>query len=149
MSKPSALPGNIEIVGTDISSTVLAGARSAQYDYMSLARGLSPERKQRFFKQMANSDHWEIRDDVKKRVSFRELNLLSGYALLGKFDVVFCRNVLIYFSADVKKEILNKIAGVLKPGGYLFLGGSESTANYSDAFEMCRLPNGVVYRLRD
>ncbi len=148
MSRPGGLPSNIEIVGTDISSTVLAEANKGQYDSLAMARGLSPERKDRFFNQVSGESIWELRDDIRRRVNFRELNLLSNYSLLGKFDVVFCRNVLIYFSAELKKEILEKIAGVLKPNGYLFLGGSESTANYTNRFEMVKLPAGVVYKLR-
>lgn len=148
MSRPGGLPSNVEIVGTDISPTVLADANRGRYDGLSMARGLSPERKERFFKQVPGENVWELRDDLRKRVVFRELNLLSSYSLLGKFDVVFCRNVLIYFSSELKQEILEKIAGVLKPNGYLFLGGSESTANYTDRFEMVKLPAGVIYKLR-
>lgn len=148
MSRPGALPSRIEIVGTDISATVVADAKKGCYDSLSMARGLSPERKNRFFKPLPGGEAWELREDLRKRVVFRELNLMSSYTLLGKFDVVFCRNVLIYFSAELKREILEKIAGVLKPDGYLFLGGSESTANYTDRFEMVKLPAGVVYKLR-
>ncbi len=148
MSRPGALPSRIEIVGTDISTTVVAEAKKGCYDSLSMARGLSPERKKRFFKPLPGGESWELREDLRKRVTFRELNLMSSYASLGKFDVVFCRNVLIYFSAELKREILEKIAGVLKPDGYLFLGGSESTANYTDRFEMVKLPAGVVYKLR-
>ena len=148
MSRPGALPSRIEIVGTDISTTVVAEAKKGRYDSLSMARGLSPERKKRFFKPLPGGEVWELREDLRKRVTFRELNLMSSYGLLGKFDVIFCRNVLIYFSAELKREILEKMAGVLKPDGYLFLGGSESTANYTDRFEMVRLPAGVVYKLR-
>ena len=148
MSRPGGLPSKVEIVGTDISSSVLAEANRGCYDSLAMARGLSPERKDRFFKQIPGENVWELRDDLRKRVAFRELNLMSSYTLLGKFDVVFCRNVLIYFSSDLKGAILEKIAGVMKPNGYLFLGGSESTANYTDRFEMVKLPAGVVYKLR-
>lgn len=148
MSRPGALPSRIEIVGTDISTTVVAEAKKGRYDSLSMARGLSPERKKRFFKPLPGGEVWELREDLRKRVTFRELNLMSSYGLLGKFDVIFCRNVLIYFSAELKREILEKMAGVLKPDGYLFLGGSESTANYTDRFEMVKLPAGVVYKLR-
>ena len=148
MSRPGGLPSKIEIVGTDISPTVLAEANKGRYDSLSMARGLSPERKDRFFKPVPGENMCELREDLRKRVAFRELNLLSNYTLLGKFDVVFCRNVLIYFSAELKREILEKFAGVLKPNGCLFLGGSESTANYTDRFEMTKLPAGVIYKLR-
>ncbi|QKQ27303.1 methyltransferase domain-containing protein [Candidatus Reidiella endopervernicosa] len=86
--------------------------------------------------------------DVKRRISFRELNLMQSYTLLGRFDIIFCRNVLIYFSAESKSDILSRMAKALNPGGYLFLGGSESIANYSDDFELVRMPRGVVYKVK-
>lgn len=142
------LPGTIEIVGTDISASVLSDAEKGQYDAMSMMRGLTPERKEMFFSKLAHADAWEIKEEIRRRVKFRELNLLNSYSALGKFNIIFCRNVLIYFSADMKRDILAKMAASLKPGGYLFLGGSESTANYTDAFEMIRSQSGVVYKLR-
>ncbi len=145
---PGALPSNVEIIGTDISASMLEDARKGIYDSIAMSRGLTPERKDRFFQKLPDQELWQVRDQFRKSVSFRELNLLGAYSSLGRFDVVFCRNVLIYFSADLKREILGKTAAILKPGGYLFLGGSESTANYTDAFEMSREKSGVVYRLR-
>ncbi|WP_455203190.1 CheR family methyltransferase [Kaarinaea lacus] len=146
-SKPGSLPnGSVQIVGTDISSSILQKARSGQYEGMSVVRGLSAERKQRFFKE--NGQCWEIRDEVKKRVSFREMNLMQNYALLGKFDVIFCRNVLIYFSPDLKKDIIKRMASALNPNGYLILGGSESISGYSEDFNLVRWKNGVVYTLK-
>ena len=87
MSRPGALPSRIEIVGTDISATVVAEAKKGRYDSLSMARGLSPERKNRFFKPLSGGEAWELREDLRKRVVFRELNLMSSYTLLGKFDV--------------------------------------------------------------
>ena len=146
-SKPGSLPnGGVQIIGTDISSSILQKARSGQYEGMSVVRGLSAERKQRFFKE--NGQFWEIRDEVKKRVSFREMNLMQNYALLGKFDVIFCRNVLIYFSPDLKKDIIKRMASALNPNGYLILGGSESISGYSEDFNLVRWKNGVVYTLK-
>lgn len=145
-SNPGSLRTKVEIVGTDISPTVLKEARTAQYEALSMARGLSEERKQRFF--IEQDRRWEVRPEVRGRVSFRELNLFQSYALLGRFDVVFCRNVLIYFSPDSKRDILDRISKLLNPGGYLFLGASETMSGYSDAYEMVRAPRGVVYRRR-
>jgi len=146
-AQPGAIANDaIEIVGTDISSDILELAKSGIYDDASMARGLSEERKKRFFKSLENK--WEINPDIKRRISFREMNLMQSYALLGRFDVVFCRNVLIYFSTELKKDILNRISKSLNRGGYLVLGGSESVSGYSDAFELVRWKNGVVYRLK-
>ena len=84
-----------------------------------------------------------------QRTRFTELNLLNNYSLLGKFDIIFCRNVLIYFSSEMKKDILERMAEILKPGGTLILGGSESPTGYTRKFAMVRYPDGVVYRLHD
>lgn len=146
-SKPGSLPSNIQIIGTDISATMLRDASSATYDKMSLARGISEERRQRFF--IPVGDKWQVRPEIKARTSFRELNLLNNFSALGKFDIIFCRNVLIYFSSDMKRDILNRMATSLNPGGHLFLGGSESPTSYTDAFEMVRTPKGVVYRVKE
>ena len=141
-----SLPANaVQILGTDISPTVLEQARSGIYEGVAASRGLSEERKRRFFKQTETG--WQVKDDIRKRVSFRELNLMQGYAALGKFDIIYCRNVLIYFSADLKRDILARLARTLNPGGFLVLGGSESISSYSEDFELVRWRNGVIYKL--
>lgn len=138
---------NTRIVATDISASMLIEAKQAKYVEAILGRGLSHERKQQFFRHVG--EHWAVTDDIKHRVSFSEQNLLLPYAALGNFDIIFCRNVLIYFAADRKTDILNRMAQALNPGGYLFLGASETITGYSDAFEMVRSPPyGVFYRLR-
>ncbi len=146
-AKPGALNGRVEIVGTDISPTVIKTARDAKYDELSMGRGLGDERRQRFF--IDNKDGgWAVKPEICAGTRFTELNLLNSYNLLGKFDIIFCRNVLIYFSSELKTDILDRMAMVLKPGGLLFLGGSESPTGYSKAYEMVRYPEGVVYRLK-
>lgn len=148
--RPGSLMGtSVEIVATDISPTVLSEARAGVFDSLAISRGLTPERRDRFFLPAKDGKSWEVRPEIKQRVRFRDLNLMNSYGSLGKFDVVYCRNVLIYFSTDLKRDILKRIAGVLKPQGYLFLGGSESIANYSDEFEVVRVGGGVVYRMRN
>lgn len=144
-ARPGTLK-NVQITGTDISAAIVSGARAGRYDSLAIARGLSPQRRDRFFTR--DGDHWTLRPEIKARASFREFNLLDSYTLLGRFDVIFCRNVLIYFSAENKRDILARMAQSLNPGGYLFLGASESMANYSSAFEMVRSNPGVVYRKR-
>ncbi len=146
-TRPGSLPNKFDIVGTDISPTMLSLARSARYDALALSRGLSPERKQRFFNLV--DDCWEIKQEIRSRVRFNELNLMNSYTSLGKFDVVFCRNVLIYFSAESKKDILRRISHTLVPGGYLFLGSTETLASYSDDFDTVRHNGGIVYKLKE
>lgn len=147
LANPGAISGRIEIVGTDISSSVVKAAREGKYDELSMARGLSDERKKRFF--LDNKDGgWTINREIKARTRFTELNLLNNYTLMGRFDIIFCRNVLIYFSSEMKTDILQRMAAILNPGGFLFLGGSESPTGYCNDFEMVRMPEGVVYRLK-
>jgi len=146
LANPGSLPGFIEIVGTDISPTVLAMAREGSYDEINVMRGLSEERRQRYFTK--KEDRWELRPAIKGVVRFADLNLLSSYSLLGKFDIIFCRNVLIYFSSESKTDILERMAKILNPGGYLILGGSESPTGYCHAYEMVRFSQGVIYRLK-
>ena len=135
-----------QIVATDISSSVLIEAKQAEYDERILGRGLTEQRKKQFFVPVDN--RWRVADAVKKRVSFKSQNLLLDYSSLGKFDIIFCRNVLIYFSAERKTDILKRMAALLNDGGYLFLGASETITGYSDAFEMVRSPYGVFYKLK-
>jgi chemotaxis protein methyltransferase CheR len=145
--KPGAL-SDVQIVATDISPAVLAEAKSGFYDSLALARGLPPEIKERYFHRDKQhwEERWQVRAGIRQRVRFTNANLLGSYSSLGRFDVIFCRNVLIYFSLASKTDILKRMADALNPGGYLFLGASESLSQYSDAFETLRCNPGVVYR---
>ena len=116
-----------QIIATDISSSMLVQAKKAEYEDVAVGRGLSDQ----------------------QRVSFRPQNLLQSFGTLGKFDIIFCRNVLIYFSADRKKDILQRMAQSLNKGGYLFLGASETISGYTDAFDLVRTPHSTVYRKKD
>jgi len=138
---------NVQILGTDISPTMIEHCKKGQYDKLALGRGLSEERKKKFFTQLPENK-MQVNPAVQQLTSFREINLLESYALLGKFDIIFCRNVLIYFSAEVKSKILNQFAAALKPGGYLFLGASESLTGLTDKFEMIRCNPGIIYRVK-
>lgn len=145
MKNPGCFPGGIQIVGTDISSKVLKGAAEAEFDRLAIARGLSEERKRRYFTKTAN-DTYKLSEKIKSNVRFQYLNLLESYATLGKFDIIFCRNVLIYFSNENKVAIMEKFAQSLNKDGVLILGASESVTNYSKAFEMVKCKRGIVYR---
>ena len=135
----------VQIVATDLSSTVLDQARRGEYDKLSVLRGLSSERLERYFDNPA-PEVWRVKTAVKERIDFRSLNLMDSYASLGKFDIVFCRNVLIYFNADLKRQILQKIHATLRPQGILFLGSSEGLAGAADLFEMVRCEPGILYK---
>ncbi|WP_194437050.1 protein-glutamate O-methyltransferase [Vibrio fluminensis] len=144
--KPGMLP-NISITATDISSSMLDMCRAGVYDNLALGRGLSPERRRAFFED-AGDGRMKIKDTAKRLVNFRPQNLMDSYALLGKFDVIFCRNVLIYFSPEMKSKVLNQMANSLNPGGYLLLGASESLTGLTDRFEMVRCNPGIIYKLK-
>ncbi|GLS89294.1 chemotaxis protein CheR [Psychromonas marina] len=148
--KKSVLGMNVQILGTDISNTMLAQCKSGVYDTLALSRGLSDERKRLFFERLDDgAGKMQIKPEVKKMTNFRSYNLLDSYAGLGKFDIIFCRNVLIYFSSEVKSLILNQFAGALNPGGYLILGASESLTGLTDKFEMVRCNPGIIYQLKN
>ena len=137
----------VNIVATDISQSVLNSAKAGVFHQSLLDRGMSAARIADYFEEQECA--WKIKDEIKQRITFREFNLLDSFSVLGKFDIIFCRNVLIYFSSETKKDILTRIAGALNPQGYLVLGGSESIANYSDSFHVIRLKNGLVYQLKE
>ncbi len=148
MTRNAGALSDVQIMATDISTAILEEAKAACYDRMQLARGLPEEMKQRYFER--DTGHWEerwhVKNEIRRRVRFSIVNLQGSYASLGKLDVIFCRNVLIYFSGESKKDIIARMANALNPGGYLFLGASESISQHSDAFEMVRCSSGVVYR---
>ncbi|MBA6296914.1 protein-glutamate O-methyltransferase CheR [Colwellia sp. MB02u-9] len=144
-SNPGAFPGGVQIIGTDISTTMLDHCKHAHYDSLALSRGLSLERQRQFFENSGNG-MLKVKDVIKKMVSFRQLNLLNSYSLLGQFDLVFCRNVLIYFAPELKSKIISQIHGTLKQDCFLFLGASESLSGISQNFNMIRCNPGIVYQ---
>lgn len=144
-SRPGAFRFGVEIVATDLSSEMLSKCQNGVYDELSLARGLSPQRRKQFFNSH-ESGQMQVNDEVKRMVTFKSLNLLTSYASLGRFDIVFCRNVLIYFSADIKLKILQQIAAQLQPEGVLFLGASESISAASDIYSMVKCNPGLYYK---
>lgn len=141
------LKAGVQIVATDLSGSMLTACKSGEYDSLAMGRGLSQDRLQRYF-DPKGPGRWAVKAPIKSRVEFRALNLLESYAALGKFDVVFCRNVLIYFSAEVKKDILTRIHATLKPGGYLFLGASEALNALPDLYQMVQCSPGIIYKVK-
>lgn len=135
-----------EITGTDISRKVLDKAELGCYEDLVTSRGLPDEKKSKYFKELGL--YWQISEKIKNRVKFETVNLKKDFSVLGKFDLVFCRNVLIYFSPSMKKDVLSRITNQIKPGGYLVLGGSESMSDYSDRFEMHKYNSVVYYQLK-
>jgi chemotaxis protein methyltransferase CheR len=144
---PGALPAGTEILATDISPALLKQAALGLYDGVAITRGLTGERRQRYF--VPQGSQWVIKPEIRQLVSFREVNLCEGYESLGRFDAIFCRNVLVYFALAVRRDILTRMGQVLHPGGYLLLGASESIADSPNLFETLPCDGGVVHRLKD
>lgn len=144
-SNPGAFPRGVQIIGTDISTTMLEHCKYGHYDGLALGRGLSAERKSQFF-EPGDNGMMKVKDHVKRMVSFRPLNLLNSFSLMGRFDIVFCRNVLIYFSPEIKSQIIAQFHDVLNNNGYLFLGASESLSGLNDDFNMVRCSPGIIYQ---
>ena len=143
---PELLKWDLKFIATDLCLDVLARARSGRFSQLEVNRGLPAALLiKHFVRQGAD---WEIREDLRRRVDFREMNLVKDWPLLPPLDIVFMRNVLIYFDIETKKTILAKTRRLLRPGAYLLLGGAETTFNVDDAFERVVLEKTTCYRVK-
>jgi chemotaxis protein methyltransferase CheR len=140
-----ALKLKAQILATDLARSALDLARQAVYSDLAVARGLSRELRERYFQR--RSDGWQLNAEVTRLVSFQLLNLLHPFAALGKFDLIFCRNVLIYFAPEDRCQILKRMAEALTPDGYLFLSSTESLPSGLDCLTPV-LTLGVRYYTR-
>jgi chemotaxis protein methyltransferase CheR len=138
----------IEIVATDLSTEVLTRAKSGLYSQFEVQRGLSVMMLIKYFSQVGEA--WQIAPEIRGMVKFAPLNLLNDFSHLGKFDLVFCRNVLIYFDQATKIDVLERIADVTERDGYLVLGGAETVMGLTKRFRpvadkrgLYRQPDGV------
>lgn len=123
---------DIEILATDVSSAIIEKAKEGVYTQFEVQRGLPVQALVKYFEK--DEQKWKVKDTLKSKIRFQTFNLLDDPFLLGKFDVIFCRNVLIYFELETKQNILKNFSKVLQPDGFLNLGGSESTMGISDEF---------------
>lgn len=145
--RPQSWQRSFEIVGSDVSDEILKKAQAGVYDKLALARGLSLEKKRQFFVPF-DDECMQICPDIRKMVHFCSHNLKDSAPFLGQFDVIFCRNVLIYFSPEMKALVLKNLVQRLKPKGFLILGGAESLSGLSDRFKMIRCEPGIIYQLK-
>jgi len=138
----------VKITATDISPSVLSNARAGVYQMLALGRGMSDARLNKCFTKV-DEGSWGIKPEYKKMIDYKSLNLMDTFHQVGSnFDIIFCRNVLIYFSPDLKKQILTKMHKCLKKGGVLMLGASESLSGLSDYYEMEPCHPGIIYRAK-
>lgn len=131
----------VDIVGTDISSEVLTKAKAGLYSQFEVQRGMPIQFLVKYFKQQ--DEMWQIDPSLRSMVEFKEYNLLHDLNPLGKFDIVFCRNVLIYFDQETKGKVLENIARLMPEDGTLFLGGAETVLGVSDSFEPVQGERGI------
>lgn len=143
---PQLAGWNLQLLATDLSRDVLARAREGRFNQLEVNRGLPAPMLVRHFER-AGLD-WQLKPDIRRMVEFRELNLSTAWPALGSFDLVFLRNVLIYFDVDTKRRILGRVRQVLKPHGYLFLGAAETTLMLDDGFERVTFDKTTAYRVR-
>jgi chemotaxis protein methyltransferase CheR len=130
----AALSGwRVEILATDLSQEVLEKSKSGIYSQFEVQRGLPIQLLVKYFKQ--TGELWQINADLRAMIQHRQLNLLHDFSGLGVFDVIFCRNVLIYFDQDTKINIFNRLAKAIEPDGFLVLGAAETVVGLTEAFK--------------
>jgi chemotaxis protein methyltransferase CheR len=140
----------IEIVATDLSNEVLEKAKAGIYSQFEVQRGLPIQLLVRYFSQIG--DTWQIAPEIRAMVQYRPLNLLADFSHLGTFDVVFCRNVLIYFDQPTKTAVLERLARITDRNGYLVLGAAETVVGLTESFKPLAdrrglyMPNGAIPR---
>jgi len=131
----------VEIVATDLSNEILDKAKEGLYSQFEVQRGLPISLLVKYFSQVG--DRWQIDDSLRSMVKFQKFNLLGDPSALGIFDVVFCRNVLIYFDPPTKSKVLESIAAMLPPDGFLYLGGAETVLGTSERFQIMKGHRGI------
>lgn len=137
-SEPPLLP---EIVATDVSDAALARARAGRYSQFEIQRGLPVLRMIRWFEQ--HGSEWIARPKLLRRIVFRNVNLVADPLPLGRFDVVLCRNVLLYLTPAIRAQVLARLATVIRPDGLLVLGAGETVIGQTDAFRPSRRYRGL------
>jgi chemotaxis protein methyltransferase CheR len=131
----------VEILATDISKQILQKASAGQYTQFEVQRGLPINYLVKYFKKA--EDKWQITNDIRQMVTFKSFNLLGSFAGLGTFDVVFCRNVLIYFDQQTKSRVLSNIAKIMSADAFLYLGGAETVIGVSEEFKLLPGHRGI------
>jgi chemotaxis protein methyltransferase CheR len=141
---PELANWTVSILATDLSAKVLKAAARGHYSQFEVNRGLPANYLVKYF--IKDKEHWCVKPEVKKWIEFRPMNLVQPWPVLPPFDLVFVRNVMIYFDVETKKTILRKIRNCLLPHGYLFLGTAESTTSLDPEYQPVTFGKAVVYR---
>ena len=143
---PELAQWKVQILGTDLSDDVLAKARAGRFSQVEMNRGLPAALLAKYFRR--DGMQWELSPEIRGMASFSKLNLIERWPPMPQIDIVFLRNVLIYFSPETKKSILAKVRSTMAPHGVLFLGAAETTMGLDNAFEREQVNNSVFYRLK-
>ncbi|HBB34833.1 MAG TPA: chemotaxis protein CheR [Cyanobacteria bacterium UBA8803] len=143
---PQLASWTVHLMASDISTSMIERASSGRYTQHEISRGLPLAFLQKYFQRCDRE--WLLKPEIRAMVEFRQLNLTAAFGPMLQMDIIFLRNVLIYFDIETKKAILARLRRVLRPDGYLFLGGGETTVNLDDAFEPVQFDKTVCYRLR-
>lgn len=138
---------DFQIIGTDISSRILDRAKAAEYSQLEVQRGLPAPLMVKYFTKN-EKDLWKAKPELTKHIQYLPLNLKERFPFVQKFDVIFCRNVLIYQSVASKTEIIQRLTAQLEPGGFLILGTAEGLIGISSAFEAVTVAGSVIYKLK-
>lgn len=139
-------PGwNFDIVATDISHEILDQAREGIYTQFEVQRGLPIQLLMKYFTQL-DDQKWQLNEDIRKMVKYSYFNLMDPMATMGMFDIILCRNVLIYFDEQTKGKVLEEMAKHIEPDGFLMLGGAETVMGITDAFAAVPDKRGVYAR---
>ncbi|MFP4083639.1 MAG: CheR family methyltransferase [Desulfonatronovibrio sp.] len=136
----------VTILGTDISDEAIAKASYGKYNKFEIERGLSQDKLVKYFNKTSDGN-WRIKDEIRALANFRKINLMQPFSVLGKFDIIFCRNVAIYFKSDDKKSLFERLAGVLQPDGCLIIGSTESLSGVTRSFVPKRYLRSIFYQL--
>jgi chemotaxis protein methyltransferase CheR len=137
---------NIKLYGTDISDAAIAQASYGIYNKFEVARGLDPARLRKYFN--THEDRYKIKDELRAMAQFKKMNLMKPFLGIGKFDIILCRNVMIYFSTEDRRKIYQSISRVLEPDGYLLIGSTESLVNDTDLYVPNKYLNSVFYQFK-
>lgn len=136
----------INFIASDISPSMLDRCRSGVYSQLEVNRGLPALLLVKYFER--NGAEWKVKEDLRKMIDFRQINLAEPLPRLPRMDIVFCRNVLIYFDLETKKKVMQQIRRVMRPGGFLFLGAAETTLNIDRAFQRISATQSGCYELK-
>jgi chemotaxis protein methyltransferase CheR len=141
--KQKLIGWNVDILATDLSTEILAKAQAGLYSQFEVQRGLPIQLLVKYFKQAG--DRWQIDSAIREMVRYRPFNLLDDLSGLGQFDIIFCRNVLIYFDQPTKQMVLERMAKQLAPDGFLYLGGAETVVGITDKFQPMANHRGIYH----